>query len=142
VNGVFEADDVERDALWHSNSGSICDDENRVFSEFQVSVLLREMVIVEALRSSSRLAFMYGPRTTATEDLSITTSRTSVQIYSALRSELEVSVIHRIRRRRNTYLPTLLEFFLANTTQTHPLRIVLSSNQSTPIARILYAPRC
>jgi hypothetical protein len=38
----YEADDVEGDALWHSNSGSICDDENRVFSEFQVSVLLRE----------------------------------------------------------------------------------------------------
>jgi hypothetical protein len=45
----YEADDVEGDALWHSNSGSICDDENRVFSELQVSVLPREMVIVEAL---------------------------------------------------------------------------------------------
>jgi hypothetical protein len=70
----YEADDVEGNALWHSNSGSICDDENRVFSEFQVSVLLREMVIVEALRSSSRLAYMYGPRRTATEDLAMTTS--------------------------------------------------------------------
>jgi hypothetical protein len=70
----YEADDVEGDALWHSNSGSICDDENRVFSEFQVSVLPREMVIVEALRSSSRLVYIYGPRKTATEDLSIATS--------------------------------------------------------------------
>jgi hypothetical protein len=70
----YEADDVEGDALWHSNSGSICDDDNRVFSEFQVSVLLREIVIVEALRSSSRLAYMYGPRRMATEDWSITTS--------------------------------------------------------------------
>jgi hypothetical protein len=70
----YEADNVEGDALWHSNSGSICDDENRVLSEFQVSVLLRKKVIVEALRSSSRLAYMYGPRRTATEDLSITTS--------------------------------------------------------------------
>jgi hypothetical protein len=36
-------------------------------------------------------------------------------MYSALRSELEVSINQRTRRRRNTYLPTLLEFFFANT---------------------------